>query len=233
MGVGPVLHQSRASCSRSTAPRSTRFVAAAAEALARRPRRTTMLTPGIHASLRKGRRRARRATATVRPLARGARGERRQPARAARCSRPTRRGFLADARAARRGVRRRLADRALPRSRRGRGGARRPRRPADRDAAARRGRRSRRRASCSRCSSARPGRILANGWPTGVEVEPRDGARRPLPGDVGRPHAPRSARWRSTASCARSATRTCPMPCCPRCSGAPARSAFPTAWTVC
>ena len=56
------------------------------------------------------------------------------------------------------------------------------------------------------------GRILANGWPTGVEV----GHAMVHGGRIRRPAtaaAPRSARWRSDASCGPSATRTCRWAC--------------------
>jgi 2,5-dioxopentanoate dehydrogenase len=51
------------------------------------------------------------------------------------------------------------------------------------------------------------GRILANGWPTGVEASPAivHGGQFPATSDVGR-H--RSARWRPRDSCIRSAART-------------------------
>ena len=35
---------------------------------------------------------------------------------------------------------------------------------------------------------AKVGRILVNGWPDGRRSQPRHGARRPLPGDLGQPH---------------------------------------------
>ena len=44
----------------------------------------------------------------------------------------------------------------------------------------------------------------------------RHGARRTVPGHLGPGHAPRSAPGPSSASCARSSTRTSPRPCCPR-----------------
>jgi hypothetical protein len=59
------------------------------------------------------------------------------------------------------------------------------------------------------------GRILANGWPTGVEVSRTMVHGGPFPATSdGRPL--RLAPWRSTASCARSATRPCPT-LLPRC----------------
>lgn len=69
----------------------------------------------------------------------------------------------------------------------------------------------------------RAGRILANGWPTGVEVCHPRVSRSATPWCMAarsRPPAtratPRSGRWPSTVSCAPSAIRTSPMPCCRR-----------------
>jgi NADP-dependent aldehyde dehydrogenase len=57
------------------------------------------------------------------------------------------------------------------------------------------------------------GRILVNGWPTGVEcVMPWCMAGRSRPRRMCVP--PRWARQPSSASCARCAIRTCRMPCC-------------------
>jgi hypothetical protein len=61
----------------------------------------------------------------------------------------------------------------------------------------------------------RVGRILVNGYPTGVEVaHARCMAGRTRPRRTGAP--PRSALWRSRVSCVPSATRTCRRRCCRR-----------------
>ena len=95
--------------------------------------------------------------------------------------------------------------------------ARRARRPADRDAAPRRRPTiDDARARCCRCSSARPAASSSTASADRRRGGPRDGPWRPVPVDLGRPqHLGRHA-WRSTASCARSATRTCPTRCCRR-----------------
>ena len=59
------------------------------------------------------------------------------------------------------------------------------------------------------------GRLLANGFPTGVEVADAMVHGGPLPGLDQLRRAPRSGRCRSAASCARSATRTSPRASCP------------------
>lgn len=58
------------------------------------------------------------------------------------------------------------------------------------------------------------GRIIVNGWPTGVEVGHAMVHGGPFPRRR-TPARRRWAPWRSTASCGRSRTRTCPRNCSP------------------